>query len=361
MAHFQLEDKKKEFNIEHSWNLLLKRTTKINDCLVIEKAGREGYSSTNLDGVTMASHRASYILKKNNGQPIPSEDEEGNRLVIRHLCHKQPGCINPDHLELGTQISNCFEDRIDSGTLIRGEKSNRSKITESVAQAIKNSRRDMDHPEYTTKKERAEMFGTTRHTVASIDENRTWAHLPDRFGAVKSNEGIRSQARKRRRMARTASWSDQDFDAAAHMIRSNITETEEGKSGSLPPGPCWAWVLGKNSFGYGRTSFKGKDTKSHILSIEAKYKRFQAPGEVVRHLCANPICCNPDHLAFGTRRENAFDTQLNGASKLFKVDPDKVRLIRASNKSTTELAEQYGIHRCTVYNIRTRKTWKSVV
>lgn len=361
IQHIRLEDKKKELDIEHSWNLLLQKTTNIKDCMVMKKTNREGYGVTNLSGVTMASHRASYILNKNNGQPIPSVDENGNRLVVRHLCHKQPGCINPNHLELGTQISNCYEDRIDSGTIVRGEKSCKSKITESLAQEIKNSFRDIGHPDYIPKKKRAEMFGTTIKIVGSIDENRSWAHLPDRFGVVKSNEVLRIQSRKRRRIARTVSWSDKDFSDAASMIKSNITETEEGKAGTLPMGPCWAWRLATNFYGYGRTSFKGRDTKSHILSLESKYKRFEAPGEVVRHLCANPICCNPDHLCFGTRNENAIDTQLNGTSKNFKLNPDKVRLIRASKKTNAELAEEFNVHRRAIYNIRTGKTWSSIV
>lgn len=296
--HFQLVDKKKEFDRHHSWELLLRKATKRGDCLVL-KSGPERYGSTGLAGTSMSSHRASYILNKNDGEPIPSEDEDGNRLVIRHLCHT-PGCIAPDHLELGTQIVNSFEDKIASGTLMRGEQSPVSKITESVAQHIKDSFRGVGHPEYLTKKKRAEMFGTTLKTVASIDENRSWAHLPNRFGVVKSNDELRCQARKSKRNARLMTWSDQDFADAAKMIAQNCKELQ-GEVGTFPPGPCRVWNLCTDCHGYGSACFKGRQTKSHRLSLEAKHKRFAAPGEVVQHLCANILCCNTEHLCFGTR------------------------------------------------------------
>lgn len=361
IAHFQLVDKKKEFDPDHAWKLLLKKTTRVDDCLVVKNPGPEGYGSTNLGGVVMASHRASFILNKNGGRPIPSVDEHGNRLVIRHLCHDQPGCISPEHLELGTQITNAFEDKVATGTLLRGGKNPRSKITEDVAQKIKNSLRDVGDPEYVIKKIRAETYGATMKIVASIDENRTWAHLPNRFGVVKSNEEHRVRARKRKRVARTESWSDQDFENAGTMIRENVTETEEGKGGSFPPGECWIWNLGKNFRKYGITSFKNRDTRAHILSLESKHKRFEKLGEVVRHLCASPSCCNPEHLRFGSRKENAIDVLLHRSSNSAKMNPAKVRLIRASTSSNKELSRVYGIGRGAINNIRKRKTWSFVV
>lgn len=358
--HLQLTSKKKVFDRDRLWKLMLKKTTRVDDCIVMNNTGVEGYGCTNLAGVVMASHRASYILNKNNGEPIPATDENGNRLVVRHLCHKQPGCVSPDHLELGTQIKNSFEDKKDAGTLLMGENHPSSKITKEVAQKIKNSLREVGDPEYLTKKERAQKFGTTKKTVEAIDYNNTWAHLPDRFGVVKSNEEQRTKARNRKRLARANSWTDQDFIDAGEKIKKNIQESEEGKAGTFPPGPCWLWELGKNSFGYGTTTFKGRETKSHILSLESKYKRFQESGEVVRHLCANPPCSNPSHLLFGTREENAKDIQMNGKSKSFKVDRNKVIHIRSSDASNKELAQFYGIHPQTVENIRSKRTWSSI-
>lgn len=359
IAHFQLVDKKKKFDRDHLWKLLIAKAEKKGNYLVMKKTTK-GRGVTNLCGRTVYSHIASYIINKNGGQPVPSKDQHGNRLVIRHLCHKQPACINPDHLELGTQMVNAYEDRIDAGTLPRGEKHHNSKITESLAQEIKNSRRDVGDPEYMTQSMRAELFGTTAGIVGAIDANTSWAYLPDRFGFVKSNLEYREIKRKRKRDGRTASWSDQDFIDAGKMIKENIVESSEGKGGEFPEGDCWLWLQSRNADGYGNASFKNRDTASHILSLESTRQRFSDPDEVVRHRCENNLCANPEHLLFGTRKDNAEDIQRHGSSKNFKLDKEQIRQIRSSNASSSELAEVFCVHHRTVSNVRSGKSWSSV-
>lgn len=58
--------------------------------------GHKGYGRIWVDGAGRPAHRVSYELAKG---PIP----EG--LVIDHLC-RNPGCVNPDHLEPVTQAEN---------------------------------------------------------------------------------------------------------------------------------------------------------------------------------------------------------------------------------------------------------------
>lgn len=359
--HFQLVDNKRELDLKQAWELLLAKTTNVGDCLVLKKRGSKGYGMTTIGGVKMGSHRASFIINKYGGKSLPDRDEHGNQLVIRHTCHKQPGCVNPLHLELGTQIQNAYDDRIDAGTLPMGEKSPNSKISEALAQKIKNSLRDVGDPEYLTKKRRAEVFGTTRGIVEGIDHNRSWSHLPNRFGEVRPNVDERLKSMKRQRIGREREWGPSDFDDAAEMIKANIVESDEYKAGTCPPGPCWLWNLSKNGDGYGLTCFKGRGTKSHKLSLEAEHKRFSKPGEVVRHMCAVESCCNPKHLCFGTRKDNAIDIQLTGSSKAFKLDIEKVRLIRASNASSAVLAKSLGVHKDSINNVRNGKTWSHVV
>lgn len=358
--HFELVDNKQDIDLKKAWKLLLEKTYAVDDCLVLKTAGPKGYGTTTLGGVKTTSHRASYIINKNEGKPLPNRDEHGNQLVIRHLCYNQPGCINPDHLELGTQSQNSYEDKIASGTALVGEKCPGSKITEDVAQAIKKSLRDSGHPEYMTKKKRAEIFGTTRGIVEAIDHNRSWAHLPDRFGEVISNADHREKSMKRQRLGREKEWSQSDFDSAGEMIKANTIESEEGKGGTFPPGPCWLWTKCIKD-GYGYVCFNGRGTRSHQLSLEAEHGRFSRPGEVVRHLCNNPPCARASHLRFGTRKENAIDVQLTGSSKAFRLDAAKVRMIRRSNASSTELAETLGVHKASIVNVRSGKTWSSVL
>ena len=359
IAHFQLVDKKEKFDRDHLWKLLIAKAEKQGNCLVMKKTTK-GRGVTNLCGRTVYSHIASYIINKNGGQPVPSKDQHGNRLVIRHLCHRQPACINPDHLELGTQMVNAYEDKIDAGTLPRGEKHHNSKITESVAQKIKNSYRKANEAGYMTQRKRAEMYGTTVGIVNAIDQNSSWAHLPNRFGVIHPNADHRRKQRGKKRKGRTTSWSDQDFEKAGEKIKENTIESEKRKAGENPPGPCWEWQQSKTSTEYGATSFKNRATMAHILSLESKHKRFHAPGEVVRHRCANPICVAPHHLVFGTVKENSEDVMLYGSSKNFKLDHGTIRQIRASNASSATVAEELGIHPRTVSNVRSGKSWSIV-
>ena len=129
----------REFDRYDAWERLQEKATRIDDCLVLKKPGSTGYGRTKIGGIAMASHRASFILNKNDCKPIPVKDKNGNVLVVRHTCPKQRACIEPSHLELGTSSQNSYEDKIASGTLLRGEKNPCSKLTEALALKIKHS------------------------------------------------------------------------------------------------------------------------------------------------------------------------------------------------------------------------------
>ena len=64
----------------------------------------KGYGKTRMHGRTYRAHRAAYELFVG---PIP----EGQ--VVRHTCDN-PGCVNPDHLELGTHADNMKDKRVRS-------------------------------------------------------------------------------------------------------------------------------------------------------------------------------------------------------------------------------------------------------
>ena len=99
------------------------------------------------------------------------------------------------------------------------------------------------------------------------------------------------------------------------------------------------------------------------------YEQHHGPipkGLVVRHLCHNKTCVNPEHLAIGTPADNSqddvdADRQLKGeqiaTSKLIK---QQVLDIRSTSLSGIKLAEIYGVHKTTIYDILKRRLWKHI-
>ena len=70
----------------------------MKDCVEHNQSSpRYGY--TTRDGKTVGFHRLAYVEK--HGMSL--EDIKG--LVVRHKCDN-PRCINPEHLEVGTQADN---------------------------------------------------------------------------------------------------------------------------------------------------------------------------------------------------------------------------------------------------------------
>ena len=69
---------------------------------------------------------------------------------------------------------------------------------------------------------------------------------------------------------------------------------------------CWMWQKATNKQGHGITKYKGKSYSAHRLSYVMHVGEIE-DGLVVRHLCDNKGCCNPEHLTLGTQRDNYYD------------------------------------------------------
>lgn len=109
--------------------------------------------------VMVLSHRVAWLLA---GNTIP----EGH--VIRHKC-RSTHCVNPEHLETGTQADN-MADMIRDGTSTRGSKNISCKLTEDQVRMIK-----ARNTENQTKL--AEEFGVGKTTIHYIVTGRTWSWL----------------------------------------------------------------------------------------------------------------------------------------------------------------------------------------
>ena len=70
---------------------------------------------------------------------------------------------------------------------------------------------------------------------------------------------------------------------------------------------CWPWAGAVSQSGYGTLYVLGRTVGAHRVAWSLRTGRDPKPGEVVRHTCDNPPCCNPNHLAVGTVADNNRD------------------------------------------------------
>lgn len=76
---------------------------------------------------------------------------------------------------------------------------------------------------------------------------------------------------------------------------------------------CWVWLGYSDKNGYGKITLGGRGpyVRAHRYSYEL-HKGTIPEGKIVRHLCNNPSCVNPDHLKIGDHYDNAADRETSG-------------------------------------------------
>lgn len=106
------------------------------------------------------AHRVSVEL---NAGPIP------DGLMVRHKCDN-PGCVNPDHLVVGTALDN-VQDRVARGRSAdrRGERHPLAKLSSKLVEFIRASP--------LRGKDLAEIFEVSQASISFIRSNKRWSHL----------------------------------------------------------------------------------------------------------------------------------------------------------------------------------------
>ena len=133
------------------------------ECLIWPYARTQGRGSIWIGGKL---HLVTRIVCESAYGPPPTPEHES-----AHNCGKgHLGRCTPGHLRWATYAENMM-DRVDHGTLARGEKSGNAKISENDALEI------MQLGRLKTHREIAVLFGISRRHVGRILSHERWAHL----------------------------------------------------------------------------------------------------------------------------------------------------------------------------------------
>lgn len=135
------------------------KVDKTDECWLWTGCKRHGYGLIRTGGQMLGVHRLSYLHHH-------GEIQEG--LVVRHKC-KNRHCVNPEHLEVGTQQDN-MNDRVRDGTDQYGEKNHEAKLTDDQVLEIRNR---VNEAQVNLARE----FGVSKSLIGSIIRREHWKHI----------------------------------------------------------------------------------------------------------------------------------------------------------------------------------------
>lgn len=142
----------------------------------------------------------------------------------------------------------------------------------------------------------------------------------------------------------------------------HLVEKMEARVAVDPVTGCWNWTRGVNADGYGNGIYhEGRQIRAHRVAFLVSMGDLPPPSLPIRHLCSNPSCCRPDHLAVGTPLENAQDTVAAGrrvhSRKSFRQRKADTLAIRMADGTHASIAERMGVSLSTVSRARRGATW----
>lgn len=142
-------------------NLHLFSNPTASGCLIWQRAVRNGYGTVTVDKVKMQAHCRVYQLFKGE---IPAG------LFVCHSCDT-PLCINPEHLHLGTALTNNLEAK-ERNRIPLGSEKTMAKLDEIKVAHILERIKAGDSID-----DLAAQHGVSYDAVYAIHVGRTWKHV----------------------------------------------------------------------------------------------------------------------------------------------------------------------------------------
>lgn len=135
------------------------------------------------------------------------------------------------------------------------------------------------------------------------------------------------------------------------------------------PGACWLWTGGRGGR-YGLFRLGTRKVLVHRFVAGPVSGCALEPGQVVLHVCDNPLCVRPDHLRVGTQSDNVQDMLAKGRQRparqmgerngRARLTAEQATEIRVSTGPLARTAQRYGVSVSTVSLIRRGKLWTSI-
>ncbi len=326
----------KELSIKGRLNSLLAMSKKDEQTGCIIYTGFidiRGYGKAEWEGVQYSAHVLAWMLV-NNGSTVP------DGKTVRHKCTTK-ACFNIDHLELGTHAQNMYEDRIRDNTINRGSKNSATKISEDLAQKLKDSYYEG------FAKERAKQFEVSISIVQRIDTGACWDYL------LRNGEDVHAEVRKRKRKNRIENSvkrkrtnpTQEDYERTWNRV---LQQTKYEDTGCM--------VSIKTTEIYPICSLNNRIRPIHILAWELHHGRChegyaKSKNLCVRHIYGNACCYNPDHLKIGTAEENSYDRRRHGTMQGISEETAREIYDLKSTMSQKDIAEKFNVSVCIVRSI----------
>ena len=135
--------------------------------------------------------------------------------------------------------------------------------------------------------------------------------------------------------------------------------------------PCRLWQGAITADGYGYLYAFGKPVGVHRWVMAHLHGWDAIKGQVVMHLCDQPLCFRADHLRLGTHPENVADRDAkgrggggrrqgsrNGRSVLTVETAALIRQEWSPSRGVTpRLAAKYGVSEATIYRVAHGLAW----
>jgi len=121
-------------------------------------------------------------------------------------------------------------------------------------------------------------------------------------------------------------------------------------------GSCWRWKRGCTKDGYGSLGINGKVYRAPRISFSLYYGPIP-DGKIILHKCDNPLCCNPHHLEFGTKKDNSKNKYDRGRGNNYRkfnftdADVEQMLMWRQEKWTYEEISQKFG---CSANTISTK-------